>query len=250
MKNLIEEDYEALSRRVCDCLLDTVRKDQSAVIVLPTGESPRGAYRLFVKAVKEEGLLLDGVTFIQLDEWAGIGQENPAGCGYYLKKELFEPLGISPSQWIAFRGEAQNLEEECRRVEGMLEKMGKINLALLGVGKNGHIGLNEPGDSWQILAHPVRLTPKTLTHSMLAGEKVKPAWGLTLGIGTFFRTQQILLIASGPGKEEVISFFLEDKVSPQYPVSILKLHSNAVCIVEKELYQKAQTKDSHIVNAE
>lgn len=236
MKYVIEPDYESLSRRVCDILLDTIRADPQAVIVLPTGHSPLGAYRLFVQRVREEGICLDQVLWIQLDEWAGLSAENPSSCGYFIRKEILEPLAIDKSHFVAFQGEASDLTQECERVSKRIKEAGRISLVLLGIGINGHIGLNEPGDVWHMPVHTVDLSRKSMTHSMLAQEAVKPVQGLTIGMEVFFQADKVVLIATGPDKKEAVSCLFQDTVSPQCPATILKLHTNAVCVMEEEMY--------------
>lgn len=242
MRYLTEADYDALSRQVCDILLDTIKKNPKAVIVLPTGNSPLGAYRLFVKRVREEKISLEKVTFIQLDEWAGLDRKHPSSCRYFLEKEFIEPLAVKPARFIEFHGEAKNLQEECKRVEKQIKTAGQISLVMLGVGKNGHIGLNEPSDEWQMSVHPVQLSRKSMTHSMLAGEQKKPTQGLTMGLELFFDAEKVLLIVTGSEKKDAVVSFFQDTVSPHCPASILKLHANAVCVIEEELYKEAVEK--------
>lgn len=217
MQFIMEADYDALSRQVCDILLDTVRKNKKAVIVLPTGSSPLGAYQLFVKRVREEKIPLDEVTFVQLDEWEGLGAEHPSSCRCFLEKEMISPLSISASRFIEFCGEAEDLEAECRRVEERIQAAGKISLVILGIGKNGHIGLNEPGENWKLPAHPVQLSKKSMTHAMLAKEQTKPTGGLTLGIKQFFDAESVLLIAAGKEKREAVSVSLRILCHPIVP---------------------------------
>lgn len=239
MEYVIEPDYESVSRKVCNILLDVVRANPQAAIVLPTGNSPLGAYRLFVQSVRKEGICLDQVMWIQLDEWGGLSAENPSSCGYFIRKEILEPLSVDKSHFIAFRGEAPDLLKECERVRKRIKEIGKVSLVLLGIGKNGHIGLNEPGDVWHMSVHPTDLSKKSMTHSMLSQESVKPVQGLTIGMEVFFRADEVVLIATGPEKEEPVSFLFKDVVSPQCPVTILKLHTNAVCIMEEGVYREA-----------
>lgn len=242
MKYCIASDYESLSRQVCDSMLDTIKRDPEAVIVLPTGHSPLGAYRLFVKRVKEEKVAVGGITFIQLDEWVGLGVDSPFSCRTFIQKEILDPLSISPSHFIEFRGETANLQEECERVSQQINALKKISLVILGVGKNGHIGLNEPNEVWHMSVHAVELSKMSMTHSMLKQKKQKPTCGLTLGIDSFFQAEEVLLIAAGTDKKEAMQLFFKDIVTPHCPVSILKLHENAVCVIEEELYDGAMEK--------
>lgn len=245
MKYVIEPDYESLSRRVCNILLDTIRVNPKAVIVLPTGYSPLGAYRLFVQEVRKEGLCLDQVTWIQLDEWAGLSAENPSSCGYFIKKEILEPLSIDKADFIAFQGEAPDLAAECERVSERIKEADRISLVMLGIGKNGHIGLNEPGAVWHMPVHPVDLSSKSMTHAMLAQETIKPVQGLTIGMEVFFQAHRIVLIAAGPDKKEAVSALFQDTVSPQCPATILKLHVNAVCVMEEAICQGVMQEEKY-----
>lgn len=239
MKYVMEPDYESLSRRVCNILMDTVRADPQAAIVLPTGSSPLGAYRLFVQSARREGLCLEQVTWIQLDEWGGLGADNPSSCGYFIRREILEPLSIKESRFIAFRGEAPDPAKECERVSRQIQGIGRISLVMLGIGKNGHIGLNEPGDVWHMPVHPTELSTKSMTHSMLTQEAVKPVYGLTIGMEIFFQADKVVLIVTGAEKEEAVSCLFQDVISPRCPATILKLHTNAVCVMEERLYREA-----------
>lgn len=240
MKYIMEPDYESLSRRVCNILMDTVRADPQAVIVLPTGNSPLGAYRLFVQSARREGLCLEQVTWIQLDEWGGLGADHPSSCGYFIRREILEPLSVDESHLIAFQGDAPNLAKECERVSERIQEIGRISLVMLGIGKNGHIGLNEPGDVWYMPVHTTDLSTKSMTHSMLTQESVKPVHGLTIGMEIIFRADEAVLIVTGAEKEEAVSFLFQDVVSPRCPATILKLHTNAVCVMEEGMYREVK----------
>lgn len=231
----LAENYEELSREFADMLVETVKRKANAVIVVATGDSPRLGYKIFVERVKKEQINVSQVTFIKLDEWIGLSSTNPATCEYFIQQELLIPLGIKKEAYISFDCEEEDKQLECRRVENMLNKLGGIDLAILGVGKNGHLGLNEPDKQLQLGPHTVELDKKTKTHSMLLETTTEVAFGITLGIGNLFMANQIILLISGEGKEGAVEKFLDQTVSTQVPVTLLKLHPNLHCIAEKQL---------------
>ena len=155
------ENYEGMSRLAADILYQTVTRNPQAVIVLATGHSPLSAYRFFVERVKVEGTDLSGVTFVKLDEWMGLQPDDPATCEYFLRKELLEPLGIREEQFLHFDPTGDG-EAECAGFEKAYRALPSPDLVILGIGKNGHLGLNEPADFLAAGAHviPWRKRPR------------------------------------------------------------------------------------------
>jgi galactosamine-6-phosphate isomerase len=230
------ENYEELSRRLADILVATVINKKNAAIIIATGSSPLLAYRLFVKRVKEEKIDVSKVTFIKLDEWVGLSPECQATCEYFIRQELLKPLNIAESAYIGFDCEAKDLEKECIRIQEKLNELKGIDLAILGVGKNGHLGLNEPDDYLVMGPHLVTLDEKTKTHAMLTEADKKVDKGITLGIADLFAAEKIILLISGAEKEQAVREFYGEHISTRIPVTLLKLHKNLVCIVEKNVF--------------
>lgn len=230
---MLADNYEELSRKFADFLIKTVTEKEDASIVIATGTSPLLGYRMFVKRVKEENIDISKVTFIKLDEWAGLSGDSPATCEYFIRQELLIPLHIAPDAYIAFDCETQDKEKECDRIKHELQRLGHIDLAILGVGKNGHLGLNEPSGQLKLGPHTVVLEQKTKTHSMLKKTDKEIVGGITLGIGDLFAANRIVLLITGDEKQEAIDAFMDDFVSTQAPVTLLKLHQDLTCIAEK-----------------
>ncbi|MBR4865778.1 MAG: 6-phosphogluconolactonase [Clostridia bacterium] len=227
------ENYESMSRLAARILCQTVGKNPRAVIVLATGHSPLFAYRYFVEKVKTAGTDLRGVTFVKLDEWMGLEPDDPATCEYFLRTELLEPLGIREEQFLHF-DPAGDGEAECARFREAYRSLPPPDLVILGIGKNGHLGLNEPADSMAMGAHVIPLAEKTRTHEMLTHTVCPVTHGITMGIGDLFRGKEILLLADGAEKREALAAYLGDEITTRCPVTLLKLHPNCTTLVNME----------------
>lgn len=238
MRNNVKrcENYEAMSRAAADILYETVVRNPRAVIVLATGHSPRLAYRYFVQRVQENRTDVRGVTFVKLDEWLGLSDADPATCEYFLREEIIRPLRVAPEKYLHFDAQAADAPAECSRVEAAYAALEQIDLVVLGIGMNGHLGLNEPGESLIGPAHVIALDEKTKTHEMLTHTEKPVRYGVTLGMENLFRGRHILLLADGAQKEAALGCYLGDQLTTKAPVSLLKLHPNCTCIINRESF--------------
>ncbi len=232
--------YEAMSRAAADILYETVVRNPCAAIVLATGHSPRLAYRYFVQRVLENKTDVRYVTFIKLDEWLGLDDTDPATCEYFLREEVLRPLQIAPAQYLHFDAQAADALAECRRVEAAYAALKQIDLVVLGIGMNGHLGLNEPGESLIGTVHVIALDEKTKTHEMLTHTKKTVSYGVTLGMENLFRGKRILLLADGAQKEAALSAYLDNRITTRVPVSLLKLHPDCTCVINQESFGDLQ----------
>lgn len=233
----LKDNYEAMSEEAAAVLERVVRKNPAAAIVLATGHSPLLAYRLFVERVKQTGLDVSGVTFVKLDEWLGLSPEDEATCEYFIRKEILEPLQIKEEKYLHFSSQTEDAQAECERVEQEYGCLSRVDLVILGIGMNGHLGLNEPGETLWAGAHVVELDEKTKGHEMLSHTKQSVGKGITLGMCNLFRGEEILLLADGKEKEKGLSCYLNDEITTQAPISLLKLHSACRCIVNMDSFQ-------------
>lgn len=233
---VIKENYEEMSREAAALMRSVIEKNPRAVIVLATGHSPRQAYRFLTEELKRDCVDYSQVTFVKLDEWLGLSGEDEATCEYFIRKEIIEPLGIKAEQYLHFCPEAEDAEAECLRVQKAYEAFPKVDLVILGIGMNGHLGLNEPAEQLIGPAHIVKLDAKTKTHEMLSHTRQAVTKGVTLGMENLFKGEQILLLADGKEKEKGLEGYLNDSITTQVPVSLLKLHPNCICIINKESF--------------
>lgn len=231
---IVERDYEAMSRAAAERIKAVIVQNPKAVIVLATGHSPRRAYQILVEEIKRDCVDVSQTTFVKLDEWLGLPEDNEATCEFFLQKELIGPLGISEDRYLHFHSLSEEPAKECERFIEKYQALPEINLVILGIGRNGHLGLNEPGKTLIAGAHCTMLAPKTKQHEMLTQSGQKAEQGITMGMAELFRGEEILLLADGKEKEEMLSWYLNGEISTQVPVSLLKLHPNCICIVNGE----------------
>ncbi|HJB92296.1 MAG TPA: 6-phosphogluconolactonase [Candidatus Eisenbergiella merdigallinarum] len=237
----IEKNYEAMSERAAQEILDAILKNPEAAIVLATGHSPLYAYRELVRKIREQKADVSRVTFVKLDEWAGLSPEDGATCEAFLQKEIIGPLGIREENYIHFQADCQDATAECARIDALYRALPQVDLVILGIGMNGHLGLNEPADCLYASAHVTELNEKTKTHEMLTHTERPVTQGVTLGMENLFSGKKILLLADGREKEAGLKGLLEDGISTRVPVSFLKLHPNCLCLINKESFPGLET---------
>ncbi|MCW5941172.1 MAG: 6-phosphogluconolactonase [Fimbriimonadaceae bacterium] len=215
-----------LAEAGADLVDETLATNPEAHLVLATGSSPLGLYRELVR----RGRRWDRAWVTKLDEWLGLPPNDPATCEAYLRREAIGPLAAPEERYLAFDGLATDSIAECARVQRALCERPSVDLAILGIGRNGHLGLNEPGSSLHPGCHVAALAPTTRSHPMLDRAGSPPTHGLTLGIGDLLSARRILLIVSGDGKEEAFRSLNEGLVTTSLPASFLHLHRDVVCL--------------------
>ena len=230
MRVTVLPDREALDRRAAALIWAAAETRPDLLICLASGDTPTGAYALLA----DEAEHLASARFIQLDEWAGLGPSDPASCAAYLEQTVQGPLAVPPERWIGIQGDAPDAAAECRRVAAALNDAGPIDLCILGLGLNGHLGLNEPAESFAPFCHVATLSAQSRGHPMLADTGGAVRQGLTLGLGDILRSRQILLLVSGAAKRAPMARLAERRVTPQLPASFLWLHGNAVCLCDED----------------
>jgi len=217
-------DYQEMSREAAARVIAAAASKRDALLCAAAGNSPAGLYRELAAEAERKTDLFRSLRVIKLDEWLGVPASDAASCEHFLRSRLLDPLAIAPERYIAFDSETADPLQECARVQGELERRGPIDLCVLGLGKNGHVGLNEPGPSLQPRCHVAKLSEETLGHAMMSAREPKPARGLTLGIGDILRAGKILLLVTGEGKGRVTARFLDGAVTTDLPASFLWLH--------------------------
>lgn len=216
----VYESYDELSEAVAQRVFAIVTDKPDAVICVATGESPKGVYQRL--NMRRE--LFEKVRILKLDEWGGIPSTDPSTCETYIVEHIVEPLGLDRNQLLGFISDALDVVQECKRVEQLIMDLGGIDVCILGMGTDGHIGLNFPEERLIPSIHSV--PEHFLTHSMVKQAKVKPTHGFTLGIKEVLMAKEILLIVSGQSKREAFATLLEQRITTHFPASLLWLHSN------------------------
>jgi galactosamine-6-phosphate isomerase len=224
MNRFLFPDYESLSRAAADQIHLTVTDNPKAKLCLATGSTPTRTYERLAELAKENGEAFNSVFVIKLDEWIGLAQDDEATCGQYLKRRVIEPLSLTEDRLLAFKSDAPDRARECARVQTELDRIGPIDLCLLGLGANGHLGFNEPGESVEPHVHVATLAEETKQHKMVKSQMTKPSHGYTLGLGDLLHSKRILLLVSGKHKESQLKRLLQPRIETTFPASFLWLH--------------------------
>jgi 6-phosphogluconolactonase/Glucosamine-6-phosphate isomerase/deaminase len=223
--------YDALSQDASDKLIACIENKSDAVICLATGATPLLTYQFLAEKVYQRKTDISKVTFVKLDEWVGLPLHAPGTCEHFLQQHVMKPLGLREEQLIGFRSEGID-EAECLRVTGQIAQRGGLDLCILGLGKNGHLGLNEPSAALEPFCHIGKLDEKTQGHDMLKTAGVPVEYGITLGLQDILRAKEVLLLIAGEGKQAATDAFMTKKVSNLTPASFLWLHDNLTCLLD------------------
>jgi glucosamine-6-phosphate isomerase len=234
----IATTYEAMSRQAARDLVSLIASNEKPMLCTPSGDTPTGLYKELIKEIKQQQLDISSWKFVGLDEWAGMNGSDEGSCRYHLHNQLFHPLGVKKEQICFFDGRAENGEAECRQVEAFIHQGGGIDVALLGLGLNGHIGMNEPGTALSIRAHVAAIDfltqqtgqkyftkPQTLSH------------GLTLGLATLMEAKHIMLLASGEHKAGIVRKVVTEAPSADLPATLLRSHAHLTFYLDKAAAQ-------------
>jgi galactosamine-6-phosphate isomerase len=224
-------DYEDMSGKAAALVIREVERKKDLLLCVATGNSPTGLYAKLVERANSDRAFFDQLRVIKLDEWGGIPANHPSSCEYYLRNKLLEPLAISSERYISFQSDPENPVEECTRMQAELDKKGPIDVCILGIGANGHIGFNEPAAFLEPHCHVAQLSGHSLTHTMVQSLSDKPTYGLTLGLQDIMQSRKIILLITGKNKQQVITEFLSGKITTQLPASLLWLHPNVECLI-------------------
>lgn len=236
MRLVIASDYEELSRRSAQILVETIRRQPDAVVSLTTGRTMVGFYRCIRDLWWSGALDLSAIRVVSSEEYAGIGADHPISLYGWLRTEVLDPCGIPDGQVLRLDGDALNLAEECRRFDRILAEWGGIDLAVQTVGVNGHFGFNEPGAHHDSCSRAVMLTPSTRTINAAywpAGTHV-PEQALTMGVAQILDARQLLLLASGRSKAVAWAHAWTGPIDEHVPCSLLRLAANVTAIIDKE----------------
>lgn len=240
MRLLVEENYEELSRVCAEKIVEVVRNKPDAILGLATGSTPEGVYKYLIKYY-EEGLVdFSKVTTFNLDEYVGLPANDPNSYRYYMNDKLFKHINVKPENIHIPNGTSDNYEEECREYDKLIEDMGGIDLQLLGIGNNGHIGFNEPSSFLYRGTHITDLTEETIKANsrFFEDEKDVPRKAITMGIGNILHAKSIILIANGYAKSDIIADIIEGNITTTIPASVLHLHSNVLVITDEQAASK------------
>ena len=227
-----EKDYNAVSRRAASIIAAQVVSKPDCVLGLATGSTPVGAYQQLVKWYEQGDLSFAQVRSVNLDEYCGLAPDHDQSYRYFMQTNLFDHVDIAAGNTNVPSGLAADPAEECRRYEAAVAALGYADLQLLGLGRNGHIGFNEPCDEFPLATHLVDLTPSTIEANarFFASAGDVPKQALTMGIGTIMKARKILVVANSADKADAVAKAFAGPVTPSMPASILQLHPDVTLV--------------------
>jgi galactosamine-6-phosphate isomerase len=229
---LVLPDHEAVSRHAEGWLVERLRERPDALLCLATGRSPMRTYELLAMRDEKEPRLFDRMRVLKLDEWGGLPMNNPATCEQHLRRSLIAPLRLE-ERYIGFESQPADPQAECTRIETWLWQNGPIDVCVLGLGLNGHLGFNEPAERLRPHAHVAELSETSLSHAMISTSGDGPRYGLTLGMADIFQSRRILLLVTGAAKREPLRQLLSGEITTAFPASLLTLHSDMLLLCDE-----------------
>ncbi|MCM3633910.1 glucosamine-6-phosphate deaminase [Paenibacillus camelliae] len=234
--NILKFNSEAkLNEAAARIITSTVQVNPSAVLGLATGGTPIGIYKELVKDYNEGLVSFSRVTTFNLDEYVGLSPDHHQSYSHYMKENLFNHVDIAAERTNIPFGLADQLEEECRQYDERIEAAGRIDIQLLGLGHNGHIGFNEPEDELSSSTHVVNLAEETKQANarFFTETEEVPSQAITMGVGTILKAKMLMLVVKGADKAEIVKRALTGPVTTQCPASLLQTHPNLVVLVDE-----------------
>ena len=234
MKLKVYKDYNELSAAAAAMIIDCVKAKPEALLCFATGNTPKLAYEMVADRAVKEKVDFSGTFIIGLDEWMGISPDNTGSCHWFLHEYLFKPMNMDASQIHLFNALAKNEKAECDKMNKLIRANG-IDLMVVGIGMNGHIGFNEPGTDENSLTHVAVLDEitKTVGQKYFAG-KVTIEKGITVGLKQVMEAEKLLMMANGKNKAPVIKKAAEDNISTSFPATLIQKHPNGFLLTDNE----------------
>lgn len=240
MRIIVAENYEAMSRQAANILSSVVTMKPDCVLGLATGSTPIGTYEELIKRFREGDLDFSRVKTVNLDEYVGLEPTHDQSYRYFMQNQLFNHVNIKAENTNVPQGMAQDVEAECRRYDDVIASMGGIDIQVLGMGHNGHIGFNEPAEEFPKGTHQVDLAESTIEANarFFENRDMVPRKAVTMGIQSIMQARRILVVVSGEGKAEIVEKAFRGPVTPQVPASILQMHPDVILVGDKAALSK------------
>lgn len=236
MRYLETNTYDQLSRKAANIISAQVITKPDSVLGLATGSTPIGIYKQLIEWYNKGDIDFSEVTSVNLDEYLGLDGNNDQSYRYFMNKNFFDHINIDKSRTYVPSGVAEDIEAECKAYDRRIRELGGIDIQLLGIGEDGHIGFNEPDDCFIKNTHVVTLDESTVQANSRFFESIDmvPRKAVTMGMLSIMQAEKILLVANGPKKKDIIEKAFFGPITPRIPASILQLHKDITVIYSKE----------------
>ena len=238
------KDYDDMSRKAANIIGSLIVNKPNCVLGLATGSTPIGAYARLVEGYENGDLDFSGVKSVNLDEYRGLPHDNDQSYYYFMNYHLFGKVNIDKNNTYVPDGMIADAEEACKKYDEIVASMGGVDLQLLGMGHNGHIGFNEPNDVFVKGTNCVNLAQSTIDANARFFEKKEdvPTQAYTMGIQTIMNAKKILVVVNGEGKADIVEKAFFGDVTPQVPASILQLHPDVIVVGDEAAFSKIKDK--------
>lgn len=238
MKVIVVENYEEGAKKGADLIEKIVREKPDCTLGLATGSSPVGMYRELARRCREEGLDFSGVHSVNLDEYVGLPGTHDQSYRYFMNTNLFDHINIDKANTYVAKGTG-DIRENLDEFNAVLNKT-DIDIQVLGVGPDGHLGFNEPGETLYDGAHEETLEDSTIEANkrFFASREEVPTHALTMGMGNIMRARRLLMIISGNKQKAATKLLMEDRIDPKCPCTFMRLHRDATVIIERKLAEE------------
>ncbi|MCM8767301.1 MAG: glucosamine-6-phosphate deaminase [Candidatus Omnitrophica bacterium] len=247
MRVIIKKNYEEMSKEAAEIIKNLIQKKANCVLGLATGSTPVGLYKELIRMHKEEGLDFSQVITFNLDEYYGLSPEHPQSYRYFMDVNLFNHINIKKENTHLPDGKVpiEKIEQYCESYEDMIKKAGGIDLQVVGIGGDGHIGFNEPGSSLNSRTRLVALDEQTIRDNSRFFEKIEdvPRFAITMGVGTILEAREIIFLANGKKKASIVAKAIEGPITSQISASVLQLHPKVTVILDEEAASELKRKE-------
>lgn len=249
MNVFIFKNRQEVAEEAAKLIIEAWEKKPDLVLGLAAGRTPLDLYKSLIRAYQEKKIDFSRVRVFSLDEFAGLGYDHPLSFAFYFRKNLFDLVNLRPENIFLLDGQAENIEAHCRWYEEMISQVGGIDIQILGIGLNGHIGYNEPGSSFGSRTRLQVLTPETRAReraSFDASGEDPPCFALTLGLATILEAKNIFLLATGEEKAQIIREALEGPITISVPASCLQLHPSVFALLDEPASSRLERREFYL----
>lgn len=236
MKVIVCQNYQHLSDYAKDKVIEVINSKEKPVLGLATGSTPEGMYQALIEAYKDNKVSFKNVTTFNLDEYIGLKKEDPNSYQHFMDEHFFNHVDIDQSETYLPPGNTSDHQQACLDYEKNMHQHDDIDLQVLGVGINGHIGFNEPGTDFDTRTHVIELDASTREANARFFDSLDevPTHAITMGIATIMESKQIILMASGDSKKEAVKRLMEGDITPDFPASVLHRHPHVTVVLDRE----------------
>lgn len=242
MKVNIRENYDAMSKSVSDQIINYINNKPESLLCLAGGDTPLKTFEYLVKADENKEVDFSKAKFVSLDEWVGLGSSTKGSCVETLYTHLYDKLSINVEKQVCFfDGLSEDLDKECKRVDEFIGGSNGIDICLLGIGMNGHLGFNEPNVDPELKCSVIPLDPVTKTvGAKYFDEDVNVTAGITVGLKHLLASKELILIANAEKKAEIVKKTIEGKITIEVPSTMARKNENSVIYLDEEAASKLE----------